>query len=126
YYKDVIEVLFDNGARLEVTGDHRMLCKKRGGDDAQWRHVQDFIIDDEVRIATRPPGYKTLTHEDGWFSGIIDGEGSARLSGAKRLSAHQTEGAILQRMKKYFDDIGIPYKEVIDYRTKCGQRNKLG
>src|SRR5690606_35200614 len=60
YYKDVIEVLFDNGARLEVTGDHRMLCKKRGGDDAQWRHVQDFIIDDEVRIATRPPGYKTL------------------------------------------------------------------
>lgn len=126
YYKDVIEVLFDNGARIEVTGDHRMLCKKRGGADAQWRHVQDFIIGDEVRIATRPPDYKTLTHEDGWFSGIIDGEGSARLSGAKRLSAHQTEGAILQRMKKYFDDIGMPYKEVIDYRTKCGQRNKLG
>lgn len=126
FEKNAFEVLFDNGARLEVTDDHRMLCKKRGGCEAQWRHVRDFIIGDEVRVALRPPDYKTLSHEDGWFSGIIDGEGSARLTGAKRISVHQVDGTILKRMKKYFDDIGMPYKEVIDYRTRCGQRNKLG
>lgn len=127
FIKETFEVLFDNGARLEVTDDHRMLCKKRGGCEPQWRHVRDFIIGDEVRVVARPPNYKTLTHEDGWFSGIIDGEGSQRgSSGAKRLSVHQTSGEILQRMKKYFCDIDMPYKEVIDYRTRCGQRNKLG
>lgn len=127
YEKETLEILFDNGARLEVTQDHRMLCKKRGGCEPQWRHVIDFKLGDEVRVATRPPNYETMTHEDGWFSGIIDGEGSHRGSkGSKRLSVHQTEGAILQRMKKYFNDIDMPYKEVIDYRTKCGQRNKLG
>lgn len=126
YYKEAFEVLFDNGARLEVTSDHRILCKKRGGSDAQWRHVQDFVIGDEVRVVARPPDYGNPSYEDGWFSGIIDGEGSARLSGAKRISVHQTEGAVLTRMMKYFEDIDMPYKVVVDRRTKVGQNNKLG
>ena len=126
YYKETFEVLFDNGARLEVTSDHRMLCKKRGRSDAQWRHVHDFVIGDEVRVVTRPPDYGSPTYEDGWFSGIIDGEGGARLSGAKRISFYQTEGAVLTRIRKYFDDIEMSYKEVVDRRTKVGRNNKLG
>jgi hypothetical protein len=126
FYKDVLEVALDNGAILELTSDHRMLCKKRGGDDAQWRQAQNFIIGDKVRIVTRPPHYDCNTYEDGWFAGIIDGEGSARLKGTKRISVHQVEGDVLSRMRAYFHDIDMPYKTVIDKRTKCGQNNKLG
>lgn len=123
FIKHTFEVLLDNGARLVITGDHRMLCKKRGGDDAQWRLVSNFKVGDQIRVACRPPNY-IPTYEDGWFGGIIDGEGSARLKGAKRISVHQVEGPVLQRMRKYLADIDIPYKTVIDARTDG--INKLG
>ena len=124
FHKQTYEITFDNGAILDVTLDHRMLCKKRGGDDQQWRHICDFKIGDLVRVATRPPNYDS-SYEDGWMGGIIDGEGSARLSGAKRISIHQVKGKILDRMIKYFIDRNIPYKEVIDNRN-AGEKSKLG
>lgn len=125
FEKQLYEVVFDNGAVLEVTNDHRMLCKKRGGTDAQWREVGELIIGDSVRVATRPPTYEQTTYEDGWISGVIDGEGSSRTgNGAKRLSIHQRNTPILGRIKSYFDSIQMPYKEVIDARI--GGINKLG
>lgn len=127
FFKETFEICLDNGARLELTSDHRMLSKKRGGDEQQWRHIEDFKVGDAMRVATRPPSYDCQTYEDGWMGGIIDGEASHRGSkGAKRLSIHQTQGKILDRMKAYFNKLDIPYCEVIDKRTKCGQRNKLG
>ena len=125
FYKKTYEILFDNGAKLNVTPEHRMLCKKRGGDDQQWREVKDFRIGDLVRVLTRPPNYECQQHEDGWLAGMIDGEGSARLKGAKRISIHQVPGPILNRVKDYFKEIGVPYKEVIDNR-KAGSSSKFG
>lgn len=125
FFKEAFEVTFDNGARLEVTADHRLLCRKRGADDQQWRHVQDFKVGDQVRVAMRPPHYECLTYDDGWLAGMIDGEGSARLSGPKRLSINQSNNTQLRKIKSYLDGIGIPYKEVIDNR-KSGFSNKLG
>lgn len=125
FYKPVYGILLDNGAKIEVTGDHRMLCKKRGGDDQQWRYVQDLKINDFIRVAMRPPGYECETYEDGWMAGIIDGEGSCRRTGAPRISIHQVDGPVLHRMKAYFANINMPYKEVIDSRGP-GQSNKLG
>lgn len=125
FFKQTYEVLFDNGCRLNVTPDHRMLSKKRGGDEQVWRYVSDFKIGDNVRIATRPPTYLCETYEDGWLAGIIDGEGSARISGTKRISIHQFDGPILNRIKDYFNNADIPYKEVIDSR-QAGSSSKLG
>jgi hypothetical protein len=128
FYKEVYELVFDNGTILKVTGDHRLLFKKRGGCEGVWRHVEDAVEGDEVRIVARTPNYNTQTYEDGWFAGIIDGEGSWRgkNGGSKRLSVHQIDNEILQRIKKYLNDRNISYCEVIDYRTKCGQNHKLG
>ena len=125
FVKEAYEVLFDNGARLEVTSDHRMLCRKRGGTDLQWREVGTFRIGDVVRVVTRPPNYECQTYEDGWLAGMIDGEGSARLSGSKRISISQVNNNSLLRIKNYFRDIGMPFKEVIDNR-KAGEKSKLG
>jgi len=127
FIKMAYEICFDNGARIEVTNDHRMLCRQRGGDRQEWRLIGECKLGDLIRIATNPPNYDSQSYEDGWMGGIIDGEGSARTGkGAKRISVHQTQGAVLDRMKSYFDSIGMPYKEVIDRRTRCGQNNKLG
>jgi len=120
------EVLLDNGARLEVTGDHRMMTRQRGGDYVMWREVKDFRVGDLMRVVTRPPGYGLPSYEDGWVAGMIDGEGSWRgkNGGAKRLSIHHRNNAMLRRLKDYFDGIGMPYKEVIDSRVDG--INKLG
>ncbi len=125
FYKKTYEILFDNGAILKVTPDHRMLCKKRGSTDQEWRHVYDLKINDEVRCVIRPPNYDCETYEDGWIAGIIDGEGSCRRNGAKRLSIHQVNGPILNKIKDYFIKINMPYKEVIDNR-QSGNSSKLG
>lgn len=128
FRKEVVEVLFDNGACLKVTSDHRMLCKKRGADDQQWRHVADFKIGDHVRCIARPPHYES-SYEDGWMGGIIDGEGSARgvgaTKGGKRISINQCQGPVLDRIKAYFHNLDIPYSECIDNRPG-GISSKLG
>ena len=126
FYKPTYEVLFDNGARLNVTAEHRMLSKQRGGCEQRWRLVADFKVGDYIRIATRPPNYKS-SYEDGWMGGLIDGEGSMRgkNGGTKRVSIHQIAGPILDRIKAYFKNIDMPYCEVLDRRTS-GVSSKLG
>lgn len=126
FYKQTYEILFDNGARLVVTPEHRMLCKQRGGCEQRWRRVADFKVGDHVRVVMRPPNYKS-SYEDGWMGGIIDGEGSMRgkNGGTKRISVHQTAGPVLDRIKAYFKSIEMPYCEVLDRRTS-GISSKLG
>jgi hypothetical protein len=127
FYKETYEILLDNGAKLIATSDHKMLSKQRGGDFQQWRYIADFQIGDVIRIVARPPVYQS-TYEDGWFGGIIDGEGSWRGGqGAKRLSIHQVEGVVLKRIKTYLNNIEMPYCEVLDYRKHSnGDTTKFG
>jgi len=125
FRKEILEITLDNGARLRLTKEHKMLCKQRGGCLQLWREAGKFKVGDYIRVVTRPPNYECNTYEDGWMGGIIDGEGSARLTGAKRISVHQVAGPVLDRMKAYFDKIKIHYKEVIDSR-ESGVCSKLG
>lgn len=127
FWKPVARITLDNGAEIEMTLDHRMLCKQRGGDVQQWREAQHFKIGDQIRVATRPPEYMdfTFSYEDGWFGGLIDGEGSWREIGAKRLSISQCEGPVLQKARQYLKNIGIPFCEVIDSRNSKNS-TKLG
>src|SRR6267142_547030 len=37
FKRKTLEVIFDNGVVLNLTPEHRMLCKKRGGDSQEWR-----------------------------------------------------------------------------------------
>lgn len=127
FYKQAYEILLDNGTKLIATSDHKMLSKQRGGDYQQWRYIEDFQVGDAMRVITRTPNYKS-DYEDGWVGGLIDGEGSWRAGkGAKRLSISQVDGAVLQRLKSYLNNIDMPYCEVIDHRKYSdGNTSKLG
>ena len=121
----VFHVVFDNGAELKLTGNHRMLCQQRGGDYTDWREAKDFKIGDSIRVITRPPNY-TSEYIDGWVGGVFDGEGSWRgKKGPKRLTVHQTNNEVLEQLKSYFNDIDMPYVELIDNRA-AGVSSKLG
>jgi len=122
---EAFEILLENGAKLIATGEHRHLCLKRSGTDTQWREVKDCKAGDHIRAFCNSPDDLIPNFEDGWFAGLLDGEGSFGANPAIRIALSQVEGAVLTRAKKYLDDNNIKYYELIDKRTS-GVKSKLG
>lgn len=118
-------VKLENGATLVVTGEHRHLCRQRGGDIAMWRAVSDTRVGDHVRVLCEPPAKAEPSFEDGWFAGLLDGEGSFGAHPQVRIALSQVDGHVLRRAKKYLEDRGIHYYELVDTRTS-GVKSKLG
>lgn len=123
--RKVYEVTLENGTKLIVTGEHRHLCRKRGGTDAEWRTVNDCKEGDYIRAFCSAPCQGIFPYEDGWFGGLLDGEGSFGAYPAARISVTQVKGDVLTRAKKYLESINVPYYELIDKRDS-GVSSKLG
>lgn len=126
--KEVFEVKLDNGVTLKVTGEHRHLCQFRGAVHTEWRTIHKTRIGDKIRYITNPQDYNDICYEDGWFGGILDGEGSCKtnLKESARIAFSQVDGDVLNRAKSYLKKHSIAYYENIDKRTNIGGRSKLG
>src|SRR5439155_25394750 len=99
-----------------ATVGHRWLCKDRGGTTAEWRAVRKMRVGDEVRSITQPWGAPSF--EDGWFGGLLDGEGSIRAqkrAGAEMVLA-QAAGPILDRATTYLKERGYTFRCDADRR----------
>jgi len=127
FKKEAFEVSLSNGTILKVTFDHRMLFKDRGGSKAEWRSISHCIPGDSIRAFCNPPEDKIITFDDGWFSGLLDGEGSigSYEKSNPRLAISQVNGAVLEKAKAYLRSNNIHYYELIDKR-KSGVSSKLG
>ena len=125
-YEQAIRIGFDDGSHLIATPRHRLMGKKySGASTTVWREVRSFTVGDEVRYITQEWGESDF--EDGWFGGIIDGEGTVRTkphSGAE-LTISQVEGSVLDRARAYLIRNGFTFREDIDDRTP-GTSSKLG
>jgi hypothetical protein len=125
--KEAFEVQLSNRSKLIVTGEHRMLCQARGGSEGEWRSINKCIVGDSIRAFCDAPFDEIKTFEDGWFGGLLDGEGSigSYKTSNPRLAFSQVDGLVLDRAKKYLRDNNIHYYELID-RRKSGISSKLG
>lgn len=112
-----IRITMSNRETLIATPEHRFLCKKRGGVDTTWRHVNDMRIGDEIRWITKP--WALPEYEDGWFGGLLDGEGSlrARECGGSEIKVTQLPGPVLDRAKRYLSSRGYSHYEGVRYRN---------
>jgi hypothetical protein len=127
--KEVVEeafkITFEGGESLIATGPHRFLQRKRGATDTLWRTVEDTKVGDIVRFVVKPWGEPN--YEDGWFSGMLDGEGcfakKSRTGAAITMS--QVDGPVFDRMRRYVNSQGIAYRHEVDRRTP-GAGSKLG
>ena len=133
--KEAFLLTMKDGSTITATADHPFLCKKRGSTANEWRTVRKvgtrkqaapIVPGDAIRVIARP-WEASLTYEDGWFSGFLDGEGSLRAkeNGGIELTVSQVEGAALSRAIEYLDNCGFPYKVEVDAR-KGGESSKLG
>ena len=115
----------DDRRELIFTPEHKFLSKvKRWG--VTWEKVKNLKIGDEIRYVTKP--WESGDIEDGWFGGIIDGEGNIGYKNKKHsvvAGACQAEGFILDEMKKYVEKRGYNYRIDIDKKMRDTKTNGL-
>lgn len=119
------KITFSDGRTITATAGHRFLYQTRSrGKSADWRTVDTMRVGDMIRNFTAPWGEPT--YEDGWFAGLLDGEGSlsSKRTGAG-ISVTQVAGAVLNRAVAYFMENDYPFREWID-RRESGISSKLG
>ena len=132
----VYRITLEDGRELVATGEHRFLCKRRGGTEAVWMHVgvkgttkksmSPMRVGDEIRSIAKP-WEERLDYEDGWFGGLMDGEGSFRRKpgAGVELCVSQVPGPVYDRALSYMRLKGYPFREELDTR-KAGDSSKFG
>lgn len=125
-YGPAVRITFDDKSTVIATPQHKFLGKKyHGATETKWREVRSFSVGDEVRYITKQWG--DSGYDDGWFGGIIDGEGTVRSkphSGCE-VTVSQTEGAVLGRARAYLNNYGYTFREDIDIRGP-GENSRFG
>jgi hypothetical protein len=101
-------ITFDDGRSVVCTDRHPWLSRKTGT-DARWRSLSGegnevtgrLKIGTQVRWITKP--WNSPTVEDGWFGGMLDGEGSMALPSRTGASVNvsQRPGPVWDRLEKY-------------------------
>lgn len=110
-HRPAYRISFDDGRSVICTGQHPWLCRK-AATQAVWRsierpgqnnhdHKKRLNVGDQIRSVTIPWDKGTL--EDGWFGGMLDGEGSisnGNRSGAS-ISVSQKPGVVWDKLCRY-------------------------
>ena len=126
-YEPAFHLLMDNGESLIATAEHKFLSRKNRGKatDTCWRPVGKMRVGDPIRVVTHP--WNSPTYEDGWFSGLLDGEGSfrARPEGGAEATVTQVAGVVLERAFDYLKAGGYTFRVDADTR-EAGDSSKLG
>lgn len=104
------KISFDDGRHVICTDRHPWLSRKVST-DAKWRSISGegnsvtgrLTVGTRVRWVTKPWGDPTI--EDGWFGGMLDGEGSiAKTNTSAGINVSQRHGAVWDRLVRYADE----------------------
>lgn len=126
-FEDSFEIMMSDGRKLIFTGQHRFLSKKNGSTETFWKKVEDFKEGNEIRYITIP--WEDGIFEDGWFGGMIDGEGSLRFknhSGVEVCVA-QCASPLFDKMLEYAKKNNFSFTiESDDRKNSDGNTSKFG
>jgi hypothetical protein len=123
---DTLKITFSDGRELIATPEHKLLSKKwECSTDTIWRKVSDMRVGTSIRSITMP--WEEGGYEDGWFGGMIDGEGciSKPSRSGVQLAVSQVAGEVYNRLSDYVNNSGVTSRVEIDKR-KTGDSGKLG
>ena len=116
-YRKAYRITLDDGRTLVCTDKHPWLTRKVAT-DAKWRSlsgegnqvVGKIDVGTRVRWIAKP--WEPGGYADGWFGGMLDGEGSMALPGSSgaEVNVSQVEGPAFARMEHYLDKRGYHYR----------------
>lgn len=121
-YRRAYRIHFADGRTVTCTGQHPWLTKTRAETTLRWRAIHGNRDTKRgklkagmfVKSITDAP-WGQPDYEDGWFSGMIDGEGSFNRSGTKNcISVSQVDGPVFDRMRTYLESRGYAYRVEVD------------
>lgn len=117
-YEEAFEIKLSNGEKVIATEKHKFLSKKwECSTETCWKRVEDMNVGSSIRYITNT--WEGKNYEDGWFSGMIDGEGSlakkSRSGGLIVVS--QVAGPVWNRLIKYLNYENYNYRIEEDKRT---------
>lgn len=100
------EVTLSSGDIICVTPNHKWLVSRKGG-AYTWLNTTSLRENKSGKYSSKIPlMFNSLNYipdyEDGWFSGLLDGEGN--LGYHNSLSFFQKQGKVLERGKKYLSE----------------------
>lgn len=112
-------LIFDDGRQVVCTGQHPWLYKRGSDSITRWGVIhrrpgfKRLKLGDQVRWITKPWGDPSF--EDGWFAGILDGEGSmGKNHQGGGISVSQRPGSVWDRAVAYAQQRGYSYR-IEDY-----------
>lgn len=125
--EEAVEITLADGRVLVATPQHRFLVKYEGDVQPRWQEVDGLRLGDSFRSVTWPWADTDPSAEDGWFAGLMDGEGSFRVKskGGMELSVSQVDGPVLMRAREYLMEHAYSFREDVDRRGR-GSSSKLG
>lgn len=131
-FQKAYRITLDDGRSVTCSSGHRWLSKNRHvNGPVRWRAVER----DKLWGSKLKPGYwiRWITtpwddggYEDGWFGGLLDGEGSISLpsrSGAQ-ICVSQKPGAVWDRMESYCQRRGYSYRKEDDNAVRLTKYGK--
>lgn len=130
------KITFDDGRSVVCTAQHPWLSRKASTDlnwgtielnkskDKKRRNVH-LQVGTKVRYITKPWGESNF--EDGWFGGMLDGEGSMNKNPRTpaKICVCQKRGPVFERLQKYVKDRGYNYTIESDIKKPI-RDNKFG
>lgn len=122
---DGFEVTLEDGTEVVTTGDHPWLAGHSVGSRSTGPHYKKvWVSTRKLRFAGSgrskvmrfsEPSTIPLGFDEGWLSGLFDGEGSLMLKSKKclgpRLNLTQQEGPVLDRARKILSKHGFDWGE---------------
>jgi hypothetical protein len=119
-HRDAYRITFDDGRSVVCTSQHPWLARTAAAQSAiGWRTIANdskgtrprcLMIGDQVRWVTKP--WSAPDYEDGWFAGMLDGEGSMAKSSrvGSSVNVSQRPGPVLERAKSYLTSRGYSWR----------------
>lgn len=131
-FRKAYKINFDDGTSVTCTGQHPWLCRRQKVTDTKWMNILGSEGRPQIKVGTKIRKFADMwedghSYEDGWYGGMLDGEGSISLpsrSGAA-INVSQRGGDVWDRAKTYLESRGYNYRVEIDKR-EAGSSSKLG
>lgn len=130
-HRKAYRIVFDDGREVVCTDRHPWMTRKAHV-DARWRsisgkgnHVVGRIkVGTQIRWIAKPWGDSSV--EDGWFGGILDGEGSmAKDTESAGVCVAQRPGSVWDRMEEYLRTRGYSYRIEDDKGSRPSKFGKV-